>query len=160
MAEAKKKTEKTEVKEEAVLDKEMFVEIKGVRYKMNRLNLRTMIKMGSVLSVGAAMMGTNLTNIEELTPQSMAAMFLGGAFNAEDQMLGLLAHLLLRENEEGNWVELTKKEILDPDKFPMSAILPIVEGLVENQDIKSFFTDFVAFMKRPAMKHLWQKVSI
>jgi len=138
----------------------MFVEIKGVRYKMNRLNLRTMIKMGSVLSVGAAMMGTNLTNIEELTPQSMAAMFLGGAFNAEDQMLGLLAHLLLREDEEGNWVELTKKEILDPDKFPMSAILPIVEGLVENQDIKSFFADFVAFMKRPAMKHLWQKVSI
>ncbi|HRV03123.1 MAG TPA: hypothetical protein P5539_15615 [Mesotoga sp.] len=160
MAEAKKKTEKTEAKEEAILDKEMFVEIKGVRYKMNRLNLRTMIKMGSVLSVGAAMMGTNLTNIEELTPQSMAAMFLGGAFNAEDQMLGLLAHLLLREDEEGNWVELTKKEILDPDKFPMSAILPIVEGLVENQDIKSFFADFVAFMKRPAMKHLWQKVSI
>jgi len=160
MAEAKKKTEKTEAKEEAILDKEMFVEIKGVRYKMNRLNLRTMIKMGSVLSVGAAMMGTNLTNIEELTPQSMAAMFLGGAFNAEDQMLGLLAHLLLREDEEGNWVELTKKEILDPDKFPMSAILPIGEGLVENQDIKSFFADFVAFMKRPAMKHLWQKVSI
>lgn len=159
MAEAKKKTEKTEAKEEAILDKEMFVEIKGIRYKMNRLSLRTMIKMGSVLSVGAAMMGTNLTNIEELTPQSMAAMFLGGAFNAEDQMLGLLAHLLLREDEEGNWVELTKKEILDPDKFPMSAILPIVEGLVENQDIKSFFTDFVAFMKRPAMKHLWQKVS-
>ena len=160
MAEAKKKTEKTEAKEEAILDKDVFVEIKGVRYKMNRLNLRTMIKMGSVLSVGAAMMGTNLTNIEELTPQSMAAMFLGGAFNAEDQMLGLLAHLLLREDEEGNWVELTKKEILDPDKFPMSAILPIVEGLVENQDIKSFFADFVAFMKRPAMKHLWQKVSI
>ncbi|MFA5445621.1 MAG: hypothetical protein WC262_11685 [Bacteroidales bacterium] len=160
MAEAKKKTEKTEAKEEAILDKEMFVEIKGIRYKMNRLSLRTMIKMGSVLSVGAAMMGTNLTNIEELTPQSMAAMFLGGAFNAEDQMLGLLAHLLLREDEEGNWVELTKKEILDPDKFPMSAILPIVEGLVENQDIKSFFADFVAFMKRPAMKHLWQKVSI
>lgn len=160
MAEAKKKTEKTEAKEEAILDKDVFVEIKGIRYKMNRLSLRTMIKMGSVLSVGAAMMGTNLTNIEELTPQSMAAMFLGGAFNAEDQMLGLLAHLLLREDEEGNWVELTKKEILDPDKFPMSAILPIVEGLVENQDIKSFFTDFVAFMKRPAMKHLWQKVSI
>ena len=160
MAEAKKKTEKTEVKEEAIMDKDVFVEIKGIRYKMNRMGLITMFKMGSILSVGAAMMGKSLTDTKDLTPQILGAMLIGGAFNAEEQMLGLLAHLLLREDEEGNWIELTKKEILDTDKFPMSAILPIVEGLVENQDIKSFFTDFVAFMKRPAMKHLWQKVSI
>jgi len=59
-----------------------------------------------------------------------------------------LAHLLLKEDENGNWIELTKKEILDPDKFPPSAIFPIIEGLVDNKDIKSFFAAFVEYMQK------------
>ena len=141
-------TKKNEEKGDAILDQEIFVEIQDRKYKMNRLSMKTMIKMGSVLSVGAAIMGKNINEIEDLTPRTMAAMFLGGAFNAEDQMLGLLAHLLLKEDENGNWIELTKKEILDPDKFPPSAIFPIIEGLVDNKDIKSFFAAFVEYMQK------------
>ena len=53
MSETKKKAT-VEEKGDAILDQEIFVEIEGIRYKMNRLSLRTMLKLAKILSVGAA----------------------------------------------------------------------------------------------------------
>ena len=156
MSEKKKAT--VEEKGDAILDQEIFVEIEGIRYKMNRLSLRTMLKLAKILSVGAAMMGTNIQEAE-ISPQLLATMLIGGVMNAETQIMELLAHLLMREDENGNWIELNRKDLEDPDRFPMSSIFPIAEGLVENKDIKSFFAGFTAFMKKPAMKRLLGKAS-
>ena len=157
MSETKKKAT-VEEKGDAILDQEIFVEIEGIRYKMNRLSLRTMLKLAKILSVGAAMMGTNIQEAE-LSPQLLATMLIGGVMNAETQIMELLAHLLMLEDENGNWAELNRKDLEDADRFPMSSIFPIVEGLIENKDIKSFFVDFTAFMKKPSMKHLLGRVS-
>ena len=113
------------------------VEINGETYELRRLGVRDTFAIARIISVGASAMGKDGVP-SDASPEVMARLMLNGVLRAEGHALNLMASV----------IDVDPKDLEDPEKFPMDAVLTIGEGLAKHQDLKAFFTSLVSLMTR------------
>ena len=122
------------------------ITIKGKKYKVRRLGVSDIFKLGRILAVGAAGMGKEIGKLE-LNPGVLAGLLLVSFPYAEDQCLEFLASII------GVKIE----DLKDPKTFPVDSILDILKVLAEHEDIKAFFTKLARLLKAPVFKEFSKK---
>ena len=119
------------------------VTIEGHDYPLRRLGIRDTFAVARIIAVGATATNQRLDDAAMTDPDKLSGLMLSGVIAAEKTAFDLLASL----------INVTPKELSDPNKFPMGSELSIIEALVEHQDIKAFFAHAGTLMKRlPEMR--------
>jgi len=143
-----KKPEKKEFDEvEAFVAEAPTVTIKGRQYKVRRLGVSDVFKLGRILAVGAAGIGKEIGKLE-MNPGVLAGLLIVSFPYAEDQCIEFIASII------GVKVE----DLKDPELFPVDSILDILKVLAEHEDVKAFFTKLGALLKTPIFKEFSKKV--
>ena len=117
------------------------VTIKDKEYKLRRLNLTDIFKLGRILGGGAAGMGKEIGKMD-LSPGVLAGLLLVSFPYAERQCLEFIGSIL----------DVKIEDLKNPEIFPVDSILDILKVLVEHEDVKSFFDKLVGLLKTPAFK--------
>lgn len=112
-----------------ILDPGPIVEIDGATYPLRRLGVRDTLTLAKIIAIGARALGGNMSNEEFSNPDTLRQVLLAGLMAAETTVLDLMASL----------IGVTTKDLLDPERFPMSTPFVIAEALIEHQDLKAFF---------------------
>jgi len=142
-----KKPEKKEFDEvEAFVAETPTVTIKGREYKVRRLGIADIFKLGRILAVGAAGMGKEIGKME-LNPGMLAGLLIVSFPYAENQCMEFIAGII------GVKVE----DLKNPELFPVDSILDILKVLAEHEDVKAFFTKLGALLKTPIFKEFSKK---
>lgn len=143
-----KKLEKKEFDEvEAFVAESPTVTIKGRKYKVRRLGVSDVFKLGRILAVGAAGMGKEIGKLE-MNPGVLAGLLLVSFPYAEDQCLEFIASI----------IDVKVEDLKDPELFPVDSILDILKVLAEHEDVKAFFTKLTGLLKAPVFKEFSKKV--
>jgi len=143
-----KKSEKKEFDEvEAFVAEAPTITIKGKEYKLRRLGVTDVFKLGRILAVGAAGIGKEIGKLE-MNPGVLAGLLIISFPYAENQCLEFIASII------GVKVE----ELKNPELFPVDSILDILKVLAEHEDVKAFFTKLGALLKTPIFKEFSKKV--
>ncbi|MBA7577884.1 hypothetical protein ES708_19740 [subsurface metagenome] len=143
-----KKPEKKEFDEvEAFVGEAPTVTIKGKQYKVRRLGIADIFKLGRILAVGAAGMGREVGKLE-LNPGMLAGLLLVSFPYAENQCMEFIASV----------IDVKVEDLKNPELFPVDSILDILKALAEHEDIKAFFTKLGGFLKTPVFRELSKKV--
>jgi len=142
-----KKPEKKEFDEvEPFIGEAPIVTIKNKEYKLRRLNVSDIFKLGRILGVGAAGMGKEIGKME-LNPGVLAGLLLVSFPYAEKQCLDFIASI----------IDAKVEDLKDPEIFPVDSILDILKVLVEHEDVKAFFGKLVGLLKMPVFKEFSKK---
>lgn len=143
-----KKPEKKEFDEvEAFVAEAPTVTIKGRKYKVRRLGVSDVFKLGRILAVGAAGMGKEIGKME-LNPGMLAGLLIVSFPYAEDQCLEFIASI----------IDVKIEDLKDPELFPVDSILDILKVLAEHEDVKAFFTKLTGLLKAPVFKEFSKRV--
>jgi len=118
----------------------------GKEYKVRRLNITDIFKLGRILGVGAAGIGKEIGKME-LDPSVLAGLLLVSFPYAEKQCLELIASIL----------DVKIEELKDPAIFPVDSVLDVLKVLIEHEDIKAFFIKLVGLLKMPIFKGFSKK---
>ena len=142
-----KKPEKKEFDEvEAFIGETPTVTIKSKEYKIRRLGVTDIFKLGRILAVGAAGIGKEIGKLE-MNPGVLAGLLIVSFPYAENQCLEFIASII------GVKVE----DLKNPELFPVDSILDILKVLAEHEDVKAFFTKLGALLKTPIFKEFSKK---
>jgi len=143
-----KKSEKKEFDEvEAFVGESPTVTIKGKEYKLRRLGVSDVFKLGRILAVGAAGIGREIGKLE-MNPGVLAGLLIVSFPYAEDQCLEFIASI----------INVKVEKLKDPELFPVDSILDILKVLAEHEDVKAFFIKLGALLKTPIFKEFSKKV--
>lgn len=121
-----------------ILDPGPIVEINGHAYPVRRLGIRDTFTVARLVAMGAGATNRPLSNAEMADPAKVGELLLAGFIAAEKTAFELL----------GSLIGVTAKELEDPDRFPMGSELSIIEALIQHQDLRAFFAQAGALMKR------------
>ncbi len=132
---------------EPFIDEGPIVTIKGKEYKLRRLNIGDIFKLGRILGVGAAGMGKEIGKMD-LNPGVLAGLLLVSFPYAEKQCLEFIASI----------IDVKVEDLKNPELFPVDSILDILKVLVDHEDVKAFFTKLAGLLKMPVIKELSKKV--
>ena len=142
-----KKLEKKDFDEvKAFVAEAPTVVIKGKEYKLRRLGITDIFKLGRILAVGAAGMGKEIGKLE-LNPGVLAGLLIVSFPYAENQCLEFLASI----------IGVKAEDLKNPELFPVDSILDILKVLAEHEDVKAFFTKLGALLKTPVFKEFSKK---
>lgn len=142
-----KKPEKKEFDEvEAFVGEAPTMTIKGRKYKVRRLGVSDVFKLGRILAVGAAGMGKEIGKLE-LNPGVLAGLLIVSFPYAEDQCMEFIASI----------IGVKAEDLKDPELFPVDSILDILKVLAEHEDVKAFFTKLGMLLKTPIFKEFSKK---
>ena len=142
-----KKSEKKEFDEvEAFVAEVPIVTIKGKQYKVRRLGIADIFKLGRILAVGAAGMGKEIGKME-LNPGMLAGLLIVSFPYAERQCMEFIASI----------IDVKVEDLKDPELFPVDSILDILKVLSEHEDVKAFFTKLTGLLKTPVFKEFSKK---
>ena len=143
-----KKPEKKEFDEvEAFVGEAPTVTIKGRRYKVRRLGVSDVFKLGRILAVGAAGIGKEIGKLE-MNPGVLAGLLIVSFPYAEDQCIEFIASI----------IDVKIEDLKDPELFPVDSILDILKVLAEHEDVKAFFTKLTGLLKAPVFEEFSKKV--
>jgi hypothetical protein len=143
-----KKSEKKDFDEvESFIGESPTVTIKGKEYKLRRLGVSDIFKLGRILAVGAAGMGKEIGKLE-LNPGVLAGLLIVSFPYAENQCMEFLASI----------VDVKVEDLKNPELFPVDSILDILKVLSEHEDVKAFFTKLTGLLKTPVFKEFSKKV--
>lgn len=120
-------------KPDPILSEAPTVEIAGETYELRRLGLRDVFKVARVLGNGIAVLGD-----ERYGPGQVLQVLIASMAQNEEEVLTLVADVL----------GLKRKDLDDPERFPMESIVTVFEALSEHQDIRAFLAKVEAMMKR------------
>ena len=142
-----KNPEKKEFDEvEAFVAETPTVTKKGRQYKVRRLGIADIFKLGRILAVGAAGMGKEIGKME-LNPGMLAGLLLVSFPYAENQCLEFIAGI----------IDVKVEDLKNPELFPVDSILDILKVLTEHEDVKAFFTKLTGLLKTPVFKEFSKK---
>ena len=141
-----KKKEFNDKEIEPFLGETTSITIRGREYKMRRLNIQDIFRLGRILGVGAAGMGKEIGKME-LSPEILAGLLLVSFPYAEQQCLEFIASL----------INVEVKDLKNPELFPVDSILDILQNILEHEDVKNFFTKLASLLKIPAVKEFLKK---
>ena len=148
---AEDKTDKKLKKEfdeiEPFLGDAPIVTIKGREYKMKRLGITEIFKLGRILAVGAAGMGKEVGKIDLMDPSVLAGLLLVSFPYAENQCMEFIANI----------INVKVEELKNPELFPIDSVLDIIEVLMEHEDIKTFFIKLTKLLRTPIFKGFSKK---
>lgn len=132
---------------EAFVGESPTVTIKGKEYKLRRLGVSDVFKLGRILAVGAAGMGKEIGKLE-MNPGVLAGLLIVSFPYAEDQCLEFIASI----------INVKVENLKDPELFPVDSILDILKVLAEHEDVRAFFTKLTGLLKTPVFKEFSKKV--
>jgi hypothetical protein len=125
---------------DTILDSAATVEIAGVTYTLRRLGLQDVFRVARILGGGVAVLGESTGKYTSL---EIAQVLIAAMTRNEDEVLNLVADLL----------NVERKTLADPDKFPMDSMIDIIQAVSEHQDLKAFLSRVAVMMDRlPEMK--------
>lgn len=124
--------------EAPILDAPPAVTIAGAKYELRRLGVRDTFAIARIVAVGAATSRTNLTNEQMTDPTKLGELLLAGFMTAENEAMKILASV----------IGVTVKDLENPERFPMGSELEVIMALAEHQDLRAFFAQAAALMKR------------
>lgn len=143
-----KRSEKKEFDEvEPFIGREPTINIKGKEYRLRRLGVSDVFKLGRILAVGAAGMGKEIGKLE-LNPGVLAGLLIVSFPYAEDQCMEFIASI----------IGVKAEDLKDPQLFPVDSILDILKVLAEHEDVKAFFTKLTGLLKAPVFEEFSKKV--
>jgi len=143
-----KKLEKREFDEvEAFVGEAPTVTIRGRQYKLRRLGVADVFKLGRILAVGAAGLGKEVGKLE-MNPGVLAGLLIVSFPYAEDQCMEFIASI----------INVKVEDLKNPELFPVDSILDILKVLTEHEDVKAFFTKLGGLLKTPIFKEFSKKV--
>lgn len=122
------------------------ISIKGKEYRLRRLNITDIFKIGRILGIGAAGMGKEIGKMD-LNPGVLAGLLLVSFPYAEKQCLEFIASV----------INVKIDDLRNPEIFPVDSILDIFKILIEQEDVKAFFDKLVGLLKTPIFKELSKK---
>lgn len=129
---------KTETKPDPVLTEAATVEIAGETYTVQRLSFRHAFKVGRILGNAVGVVGDTRYSALEV-----AQVFVASLVRAEDDVMALLADLL----------DVDRKDLDDPERFPMASLVDVAEAISQNQDLRDFLDKLGKLMeKMPEMQ--------
>lgn len=132
---------------DTILDSAATVEIAGVTYTLRRLGLQDVFRVARILGNGVAMLGDTASGY---TPAQAVQILVASMTRNEDEVLNLVADLL----------NVERKTLADPDKFPMDSMIDIFKALSEHQDLKAFLARLAALTETlPEMQTASQESS-
>jgi hypothetical protein len=140
----KSKVELNEV--EAFIGDNPVVVIKGKEYKIRRLGVADIFKLGRILAIGAAGLGKEIGKLE-LNAEVLAGLLIVSFPYAENQCMEFIASV----------VDVKVEDLKNPELFPVDSILDILKALVEHEDVKAFFTKLGSLLKKPILKEFSKK---
>lgn len=132
---------------EAFVGESPTVTIKGKEYKLRRLGVSDVFKLGRILAVGAAGMGKEIGKLE-MNPGVLAGLLIVSFPYAEDQCLEFIASI----------INVKVENLKDPELFPVDSILDILKVLAEHEDVRAFFIKLTGLLKTPIFKEFSKKV--
>ena len=132
---------------EAFVGEAPTVTIRGRKYKVRRLGVSDVFKLGRILAVGAAGMGKEIGKLE-MNPGVLAGLLIVSFPYAEDQCLEFIASI----------IDVKVEDLKDPELFPVDSIPDILKVLTEHEDVKAFFTKLTGLLKTPIFKEFSKKV--
>lgn len=123
-----------------------IITIRGKEYKLRRLGIADVFKLGRILAVGAAGMGKEIGKLE-LNPGMLAGLLLVSFPYAENQCMEFIA----------STINVKVEDLKNPELFPVDSILDILKVLAEHEDIKAFFTKLTGLLKTPVFREFSKK---
>lgn len=130
-------TENTPV--DPVLYEPPTVEIAGRKYRIRRLGLPDTFRVVRILGRGVAMLG----GASSLDAGQVMQVLVASMTANEDEVMALIASL----------IGVDRKELNDPERFPMDTILVVGKALAEHQDLKEFLGNVQALVEQlPEMR--------
>jgi hypothetical protein len=134
---------------EAMVSEGPTIQVNGEEYTMKRLGVRHTFAFAKIVAGGAAYLGAEVGNILQQgdSAEAIGQLILLGLPYSEKQSMKLLADVIGVSEEDFN----------DPEKFPIGSEIEIIEGLVEHQDLKAFFSKLKGLMEGPALKSFLNK---
>jgi hypothetical protein len=124
------------------------IEIEGTTYTLRRLSIpdtfRVMKMIGKIMA-GLGPNAVTLSAIDLEKPETIATklfpLLLNGLQYAEQDLMAFLADV----------IGVTPAELADPERFPIYAVMDIINGLVNHPDFTAFFTKLATFAQTPDM---------
>ena len=141
-----KKKEFNDKEIEPFLGETISITISNKEYKMRRLNIQDIFKLGRILGIGAAGMGKEIGKMD-LNPEVLAGLLLVSFPYAERQCLEFIASL----------IDVEVEDLKNPEFFPVDSILDILQNILEHEDVKAFFLKLANLLRMPAVKEFLKK---
>ena len=120
---------------DTILSEPATVTIAGETYELRRLGLQDVFKVARILGNGVAVLGDTSGTY---SPAQAVQVLVASMTRNEDEVLNLVADLL----------NVDRKTLADPDKFPMDSMIDIFTALSEHQDLKAFLARIAALTER------------
>lgn len=144
---SKKSAEQKVDEVEAFLGETSVITVNNKKYKLKRLGITDVFKLGRILSKGAAGMGKEMGKLDLMDPGVFAALLLISFPYAEDECMEFIA----------NVIGVNVQDLKNPILFPIDSILDIMKALLEHEDIKAFFIKLGGLLKTPIFKGFLKK---
>lgn len=129
-------TKKQAVEEQdPVLAEAPTVTIAGKAYVMRKLGLRDVFRVSRILGRGVAVLASDGAN---LNAGQVMQVLVASLNTNEEEVLALIADVL----------KVSRRDLEDPDKFPMESIIDVLEALAEHQDLRSFLARVQLLVER------------
>jgi hypothetical protein len=133
------------VVDDPILAENPTVTIAGTEYPLKRLGIQHAFRIVRVLGRGVSAFA-GLEKNEET-----------GEYNTEQVLQVLVAAMVVNEEEAlrliADVLNVERKELNDPERFPMDSIIDVLQALARHQDLRSFFARLMRLMESvPSMR--------
>lgn len=125
-------------KPDPILDDAPTVEIAGETYTVQRLGFRHVFRVARIIGNGVAVLGD-----ERYGPAQILQVLVASMTQNEDEVLSLIADL----------IGVERKELDDPERFPMPSFVDVLEVISESGDLRAFLANIEKLIaKLPEMQ--------
>ena len=127
------------------------LEIAGREYSVRRLGLTDIKWLAELLAGGTGYLEGLLSqkaNLSNLSPEAVGSLILGYIPTAFDSIADWMASL----------IGMSKKDIRDPNVFPLGSEIQVVEAVVSHEDVAAFFDRAMGLAKHPGLKSMMMRL--
>lgn len=125
MAKATKQTDAPTT--DPILDEPPVITIAGEAYVLKRLGMKHAFRVARVLGRGVALLADGA---KDVSPGQVMQVLLASFTANEEEVLALIADVL----------NVKRSDLDDAERFPMDAIVDVLEGLAKHQDLRAFLS--------------------
>ncbi len=129
-------------------------EVEGRKYTMRRLGIVDALAGLRVFSAGSSGMIRQMQAGTLSDPQTLVLGILAALPYAENHVKDLVAGILTYEDSSGNTRKVTNTEFDNPDLFPITSLVDIIEGIGNHPDLRAFLGN----VKRLRNSKLWEEI--
>ncbi len=112
---------------------EHTVTIEGHTYTLQKLGMKHVFKVARVLGNGIRVIG----DANSFSPGEIMQVFVASMARNEDEVMSLI----------GDVLGVTRKELDDPERFPLDSIVDVFAALKDHQDLQAFLGKVMKLME-------------